>query len=162
MRTQRPSSRLRTAGLTPYTRRVRTVVIIGALLTTPVLADARTTLEVFTTHTRPLALDTLPHAAALEVTVYTLDDIERLNTQLSMDLDATPDTAQAQVKRRLSQLDSTQINALQSTSRGLAIAAELGLEKLPAWIFDRRAVVYGVRDATVAWHAYQRWRVRAP
>lgn len=83
-------------------------------------------------------------------------------TQLSMNLDATPDTAQAQVKRRLSQLDSTQINALQSTSRGLAIAAELGIEKLPAWIFDRHAVVYGVRDATVAIHAYQRWRVRAP
>ena len=79
LRTQRPSSRLRTAGVTPYTRRVRTVLLSGAFLATPFLVSARATLEVFTTHTRPVALDNLPNAAALAVTVYTLDDIERVH-----------------------------------------------------------------------------------
>ena len=162
MRTQRSLSRRRTAGVAPYIRRVRTVLLIGTFLTTPVLTDARTTLDVFMMHARPVTLDALPNAGDLAVTVYTLDDIERLNNQLSMNLDSNPDTAQAEVKRRLSQLDSNQITAMQHASQGLAIAADLGIEKLPAWIFDRRAVVYGVRDATVAIDAYERWKARTP
>ena len=154
------SSQHFSARLTARARAVLRLGGLGLFIAMPVAA--RTTLDVFTTHATLVEIDTLQDAARVDVSVYTVDDIEHLNEALSINLATEPTVAQANVQDRLAHLDSAQIKSLQQASRGLALAFELGVEKLPAWVFDRQAVVYGARDAARAWQAYQQWQRAAP
>lgn len=106
-------------------------------------AGDETSVEVFT-------LSTLRVTNAGGATVHYLDAVASLERELSLDLPADPVRAQAEAARRMAALGEQ----LQARSRAgadaLARAAQLGVQRVPAIVFDGRSVVYGVTDVEAA------------
>jgi integrating conjugative element protein (TIGR03757 family) len=59
-------------------------------------------------------------------------------------------------------VDPEQLDALQRAASGLLKAAEYGIDRYPAVVFDGHAVVYGVTDLYDAVRHFETWRGRAP
>lgn len=131
--------------------------ILGGLVAGHTAAGDPTRIEVFTTATQPVAIG----AAALDrsVTVETaeIDAIARFNNALSDGLASTPETARRQGEQRLRKLDVGMFASLQRAATGLALAVQLGVDRTPAIVFDRQAVIYGVTDLAEALERYRAW-----
>ena len=97
------------------------------------------------------------HGAA----VHELDRMDRLAEAFGADLPGNPEKALAEVRRRL---DSAAGRALRrdmaEATAGIALAARLGIEKLPAVVVDGRYAVYGVRDVRRALETVSAWRAQ--
>lgn len=92
---------------------------------------------------------TLNHDAS--VTVVYLDGPERLQAQLFGTLSADPEEAERQAKAVLASPQwPAHEQALTAAYRAVVQARELGLQKVPAVVFDDRDVVYGTADVAQA------------
>ena len=89
---------------------------------------------------------------------YELDRIRRIETRLSRDLPADPKQAEAIVQDRFQHLDRATSDSLQQSAVGLAKAMQYDIDRIPAIVFDGRAVVYGVTDLSAALAHYQAWQ----
>ena len=92
------------------------------------------------------------------VVVYQVDGIARLEGELSEGLPAEAEAAKALALDRFGALEAAHAARLQQTAQGLVRAAEYGLDRVPAVVFDGRAVVYGVTDLDAALRHYRRGR----
>jgi integrating conjugative element protein (TIGR03757 family) len=108
--------------------------------------------EAFTTAERPMR--GVPAGAV----VYEVDGIARLEAELSDGLPAEPEAAKALALARFDALDAARVAGLQQTARGLVRAAEYGLDRVPAVVFDEIAVVCSVTDLDAALRYYRRGR----
>jgi integrating conjugative element protein (TIGR03757 family) len=99
--------------------------------------------EVFT-------LSTLPLANARGATVYYVDSVVLLEQQLSANLPSDPRQAQAIATQRVAVLGPQLRAGVGAGAAGLARAAQLGVDRAPAVVFDGRWVVYGMTDVNTA------------
>jgi len=130
----------------------RTALLIGllpGLIVTQVRAEP--SVEVFT-------LSTLPITHAQGATVYYLDAIVLLEQELSAGLPTEPVKAQALVTRRMAALGPQLEARAQAGATGLARAAQLGVHRAPAVVFDSRWAVYGMTDIAAARRAFSAYR----
>jgi integrating conjugative element protein (TIGR03757 family) len=116
-------------------------------------------MEVFTAGDLPIqppASDSIPSQTPLEV--YEIDGIASLESALSKKPPANPDWAQRLVRKRLGQVDRLRRDAVRRSTVGLFNAAEYGIDRYPAVVFDGDAVVYGVTDLGEALRHYRMWK----
>jgi len=138
-----------------------TRVTVGALfacIPALVFAADPIVIDVFTTTDRPVAMPAAVALAGVAINVVEVDTLERFNASLSEGLSADPNTAQTAVKKRLSTLQQDKMTALQRTAIGLAAATQLGVDRTPAIVFNKEAVIYGLTDLTEALRHYRAWR----
>ena len=105
---------------------------------------------VFTLSTIPVRAD----GAA----VYELDRGDRLVAELGEGLPADLDRARAEMRRRIESSEGRQLLfGLAEAADGNALAARLGIEKLPAVVVDGLYAVYGVHDVRRALELVAAW-----
>lgn len=95
--------------------------------------------------------DQIPVALPAGGTVYTLDGAERLQARIFGDLPADPTEAAREARRILASPDwVVQQQSVVAAWQPVMKAWSLGLEKVPAVVFDESAVVYGTTDVELA------------
>lgn len=116
--------------------------------------------EVFTAQDLPMQPGRGGDAALapMMIDVYEIDGIERLEAILSEQLPADSNAARRVALKRVGQVDPVRIEAIQRAAVGLLKAAEYGIDRYPAIVFDGHAVVYGVTDIEAALHRYRQWQ----
>jgi integrating conjugative element protein (TIGR03757 family) len=92
----------------------------------------------------------LPMVNARDASVHHVDALLRLEQQLSANLPSDPSRAHAVVAQRIAMLGPRLEHAVREGSAGLARCAQLGIQRVPAIVFDGRWVVYGVTDVDAA------------
>lgn len=119
-----------------------------------------TSIEIFNTSDQPInAIDRFVEKHMhVAIQLHELDAIKRLQDTLSQGLSADPDKAKRLVLERLQQLNKGTRSQLEHSATALAKAAQYGVEKYPAMVFDEQLVVYGVTDLSVALMHYRLWR----
>jgi integrating conjugative element protein (TIGR03757 family) len=118
--------------------------------------------EVFTTADSPVngvtALNTQPAYREIEFHVYELDAIQRIEKKLSQGLTANPEQSKRVVLQRFQQLNEEHRAQLHRAAMGLVKAAQFGIDRYPAIVFDGEVAIYGVTDIREALHRYKQWR----
>lgn len=92
------------------------------------------------------------------ITHYDLDGIYQLQQTLSQALPNDPGQAKQIVLQRLQSMDAALSHRLENAGNGLVQAMHYGIDRTPAIVFDRQAVIYGVTDLDDAIGQYSRWR----
>lgn len=116
-------------------------------------------IEVFTSGDLPIQPPTSDGVLLpTQIEVYEIDGIASLESALSKGLPADPDGAQRLVRKRLGQVDRSQLDAARQSAAGLLNAAEYGIDRYPAVVFDSDTVVYGVIDLGEALRHYRMWK----
>ena len=115
-------------------------------------------LDVFTTEDRPVrgATEFLRRHPGATLHVHRVDRIERFEAELSVNLSANLDKARSQALERLQGLSKERQEQLEQTANGLALALQLGIERVPAIVVDQARVIYGLTDLTAALRLDQR------
>ena len=90
------------------------------------------------------------------IVIFDLGAPQRFEDRLSAGLPDDPVRAQRLLEQRLQDAD-LEAQALAAFA-GLVRAARLGLDRLPAVVFDDATIVYGVTDLSEAAEQYARWR----
>ena len=137
-----------------------------ALLTTlltcnPIVAEPRYQVELFTTAAHPPPAHLNATGEDIQLTVYDLDGLARLNAILSYQLPPQKAAAKAMAATRLAALTERKQADLRATATGLLAAQRYGLARYPAMVINGEAVIYGLTDPTEAVRQYQRWRGEA-
>ena len=117
--------------------------------------------EVFTTSSSPITRDAdLPrsNSDAIDLHIYELDGIQRIEAKLSDGLTADPEQSKQVVLRRFQQLHEEDRARMQRAAMGLAKAMQYGIDRYPAIVFDGEVAIYGVTDIGEALQRYQEWR----
>jgi integrating conjugative element protein (TIGR03757 family) len=121
-------------------------------------------IEVFTAADRPFqppASDALASLPPIEL--YEIDGIADFEVELSDGLPNDPKTAQKLVRKRLGQVaDGSRLDLARQSAAGLINAAEYGVDRYPAIVFDGNAVIYGVTHIGEALRHYRKWKGRVP
>lgn len=131
-------------------------VLIGiAFLVSAHSAWADEVIEVF-----KLTSQTVRSAPGVEI--YDVDSLQLIADGLSEGLPPSPELAKAAVMARFEKMKEKDKERLQYAARVVGQAAHYGVRKVPAIVFDRRAVVYGVSDVSRARSLYQQWLARNP
>ncbi|KJZ05052.1 hypothetical protein TW86_21645 [Halomonas sp. S2151] len=116
---------------------------LSACLAGPALAEQTT--EVFTISGQPVI--NVPSGVA----VIELDAPGRLDAELSQDLPADPELAEALMREGMAAPEWQETADRYADSYlGLARAWQLGVEKVPAVVIDGRHVIYGQPDVAAA------------
>ena len=110
-------------------RRVFAAVAVLLALSGRTTTAAEPAVEVFTT-------STLPVTNARDAAVYYVDAITLLEQHLSLNLPPDPVRAQQLVAQRMTALGPELESRTRSGAAGLARAAQLGLQRAPAVVFD--------------------------
>ncbi|EBL8291855.1 TIGR03757 family integrating conjugative element protein [Salmonella enterica] len=125
--------------------------LLPFLFSTAPVALARTV--IYTTEHYPVAN---PEPGVL---VQTLENVQMLEQSLFPSLSSDPALAQQQIKQRMQKSDWQEQEArLTSAYQVLTDAYTLGIEKVPAVVFDGRYVVYGTTDIRLAEKKLNEWR----
>jgi integrating conjugative element protein (TIGR03757 family) len=119
-------------------------------------ADVPAAVEVFTTADQSLA--TADAVGSVSVKVHELDGIQRVQAELSQGLPRQSEAALPIAQARIATLDAVRRREVQDSAVALARAAQLGIDRYPAIVFDGRAVVYGVTDVGEALRRYRQWQ----
>ena len=90
------------------------------------------------------------------IVIFDLGAPQQFEDRLSAGLPNDPVRAQRLLEQRLQDAD-LEAQALAAFA-GLVRAARLGLDRLPAVVFDDATIVYGVTDLSEASKQYARWR----
>jgi len=90
------------------------------------------------------------------IVIFDLGAPQQFEDRLSAGLPNDPVRAQRLLEQRLQDAD-LEAQALAAFA-GLVRAARLGLDRLPAVVFDDATIVYGVTDLSEAAEQYARWR----
>ena len=150
----------------PLTRLRLLVVFGGALIATAsALSEpvSRATIELFTTADQwPDGLNLVPADARVDIRVYLIDGIRRLEADLSRDLPVDVRQAEREVLRRLQALDKDRSNRVKASAEALLRAIELSVDRYPAVVFDGTFVAYGTTDLKDALAAYRQHGRRTP
>ena len=93
-------------------------------------------------------------------TVYVVDALHNATERLSVDLPNIPAEAQRIAEVRLKALTEQDKEALHQASTSVIRAAEYKIVKVPAIVFDGKAVIYGVSNVEEARVIYRGWRTR--
>ena len=133
-------------------------VVMAIVLGAPVWAGEALVIEVFTTGEQPVVGGEHERLRTATVTIYAVDGLERFESGLSEGLPADPDAAKAEALRRIQHLDEARMGPAKNAAFGLAKAAQYGVDRYPAIVFDGRAVVYGVTDLVEALDLYEAWQ----
>jgi len=117
--------------------------------------------EVFTTSASPITQNAdLSRASSgvIELQVYELDGIRRIEAKLSEGLTSDPELSKRVVLQRFQQLQEYDRARMQRAAMGLAKAMQYGIDRYPAIVFDGEVAIYGVTDIGEALQRYQEWR----
>ena len=151
--------------MTPIHRQPCTTLALCALLgATPYAtfgAAESLKIDVITTASRHVRVGSLENNPAVQITVAEVDSIARFEKTLSAQLPADPERAQREVLSRLAALQKASAPSLQGAAMGLALASELGIDRTPAIVFDRAAVIYGEVDLEDALRRYRAWALES-
>lgn len=121
-------------------------------------AGAHAGTVIYTDHAHPVTGELSP-----DVTVTELDAPDRLQAELFGPLSANPAQAGQQARAVISSPAFRQNQqALAASYAGVAHAWSLGLEKVPAVVFDDKLVVYGTTDVAAARAKLDAWREKHP
>ena len=94
--------------------------------------------------------------------VHVLDARDGHAAAFGADLPDDPERALAEARRRMATpAGRAALARIAEAGAGNALAARLGIEKLPAVVVDGRYVVYGVRDVARAVERVEAWRAEA-
>ncbi len=119
-------------------------------------------LEVFTTTDREVVgqcvTKTNDQTEDIDLQVYHLNVIQLVEVELSSNLPTDPKQSKQITLQRIQQLDEQVTSAIQSTALGLAKAAQYGIDRYPAIVFDGQVVVYGITDLEAALQHYRAWQ----
>ena len=120
--------------------------------------------EVFTGHNLPIQPVQRGGTASAKmmIEVYEIYVIERLEAKLSEHLPTDPNAERRIGMARIPPPDSAEVKQVARAAVGLVRAAEYGIDRYPAVVFDGHAVVYGVTDIGEALRQYRIWQGRAP
>lgn len=121
-------------------------------------AGAHAGTVIYTDHAHPVSGELSP-----DVTVTELDAPDRLQAELFGPLSANPVQAEQQARAVIASPAFRQNQqALAASYAGVAHAWSLGLEKVPAVVFDDKWVVYGTTDVAAARAKLDAWREKQP
>ena len=119
-------------------------------------------IEVFTTTEVPVtgevAINQQPSTKEIELQIFELDGIQRIEAKLSKGLSADPEHARRMALRRIQQLDEAARTRMQRAAMGLAKAVQYGIDRYPAIVFNGQGVIYGITDLDAALQHYRVWR----
>jgi integrating conjugative element protein (TIGR03757 family) len=93
-----------------------------------------------------------------DVRVYLLDEIHRLEGELSQRLPADAQSAERAVLEHLQHLDKDRRDRVAESALALARAVELDIDRYPAIVIDGQWVLYGLTDISAAVTLYRRWQ----
>ena len=124
----------------------------------PVWADDALVIEVFTTSEQRVVGAEHERLRTATVTTYAVDGLERFESELSEGLPADPEAAKAEALRRIQRLDDARMAPAKNAAVGLAKAAQYGIDRYPAIVFDGQAVVYGVTELVEALDRFEAWQ----
>lgn len=111
------------------------------------------------TNVSVLTVATLPIVNADGANVYYVDGLTRLENIMSQALPKTEAEAKAMLEQRLAAMGKEALQAqARNAADGIALAITHRIERVPAIIFDGRAVVYGVNDVAAARRFYAVWQ----
>ncbi|WP_458038952.1 TIGR03757 family integrating conjugative element protein [Pantoea ananatis] len=123
-----------------------------------ITAGAQAGTVIYTDHAHPVTGDVSP-----DVTLTELDAPDRLLAQQFGPLSAAPAQAEQQARAVIASPAFRQgQQALAASYAGVAHAWSLGLEKVPAVVFDDKWVVYGTTDVAAARAKLDAWREKQP
>lgn len=136
-------------------------LIIAATTLSPAYAETPLgplRIDVFTTEDRSVrgAIEFLDRHPGATLHVHRVDRIERLEAELSLNLSTNPDKARRQALERLQGLSKERQEQLEQTAKGLALALQLGIKRVPAIVIDQARVIYGMTDLAAALQHDQR------
>ncbi|MFC1560499.1 TIGR03757 family integrating conjugative element protein [Pseudomonadota bacterium] len=97
----------------------------------------------------------------LAIVVYKINAIQSIERDLSANLPAELQQSKQIVLHRIQGLDEQTRSRMQAAAMGLAKAMQYGIDRYPAIVFDRQAVIYGVTDLKAALAYHQAWRAGA-
>lgn len=134
------------------------LMLFGPLaFSAPAWAGDALVIEVFTTSEQPIVGAEHERLQTVTITIYAVDGLERFESGLSEGLPADPDAAKAEALRRIQHLDDARMAPAKNAAFGLAKAAQYGVDRYPAIVFDGRAVTYGVTDVVAALDRFEAW-----
>lgn len=111
-------------------------------------------------HVEVFQLSTQQVRGADGATIHYVDSIDRVTKALSVGLPPSTQQATLLAQERFAALSSADRQGIEAGARALDLAARYRLTKVPAIVFDQRAVVYGVPDVDAARTTYRAWRAR--
>lgn len=117
--------------------------------------------EVFTTSASPITRNadlSRVSSGVIELQVYELDGIQRIEAKLSEGLTADPEQSKRVVLQHFQELREDDRARMQLAAMGLAKAMQYGIDRYPAIVFDGEVAIYGMTDIGEALHRYQEWR----
>jgi integrating conjugative element protein (TIGR03757 family) len=131
-----------------------TLIVVATALS-PVRAEAPLQpmrIDVFTTGQYPVqnVPEFLGEYPEKTLHVHQIDRIERLEAELSLNLPGNPEQARRQALKRMKQLSRERQSQLQQTAKALVLAMQLGVDRVPAIVFDQQHVIYGLTDLSMA------------
>ena len=90
--------------------------------------------------------------------IFELDGIQQIEDRLSQDLSADPVESRQVVLERFQQLTQGDRIRVRNAATGMAKAAQYGVDRYPAIVFDGAFVIYGITDIHSALIHYQQWQ----
>lgn len=111
-----------------------------------------TTVEVFANMATLVAA---PQTPAYKLQVYRLDVMALIEHQLSQGLPAVEADAMAHLQRMEAQIRRKYQAQIVNAANGMTMAIHYKLDRLPAVVINRQAVIYGVPDVDKALAIYQ-------
>ena len=150
--------RFKTDMLAIFDALVRLMLFWPLAFSLSVWAGGSFSVDVFITSERPAVGADYDQLRAANVSTYTVDSFDRLESRLSEGLTADPEAAKRESLRRIQQLDDARMAPVKKAAIGLSKAVQYGIDRYPAIVFDGEAVVYGVTDLAEALHRYRQWQ----
>lgn len=154
-----PGSHVRCGGFVGLLARLALLPIL--LISHFSIAEPRYQVELFTTTAHPPPAHLNATGEDIQLTVYDLDGLARLNATLSHQLPPQKAAAKAMAATRLASLTERQQAELRATATGLLAAQRYGLTRYPAVVVNGEVVIYGLTDPTAAVRQYRHWRGEA-
>lgn len=127
------------------------------------LAEQLASIDVFTISGLEYGLESqrLQLQANAPVTVHRIDAIYQFQQELSANLPGDESQAMVEVQRRLGKVSKSEIERIYgSTVNDVALANKIGVDKVPAVVFNRKYIVYGV-DPLRAFEIFEKKRLAA-
>lgn len=93
-----------------------------------------------------------------EITILSLDAVQSIQEQLSEGLPNDETLARALVQQKIAELGRSKLeDELRAAYLPLGTMMAYGLDRYPVIIFDKREVIYGMTDLSLAINRYRQW-----
>lgn len=93
-----------------------------------------------------------------EITILSLDAVQSIQDQLSEGLPNDETLARALVQQKIAELGRSKLeDELRAAYLPLGTMMAYGLDRYPVIIFDKREVIYGMTDLSLAINRYRQW-----